>query len=220
MVITRSMRAAAQQATNNPTGSKYDPYKRINELTEYNLINRNIKIGLMFDIYNDIRYLWRKHPTNKVDDSLLRPLLFAMMGIFAHNMCTALNRVYAALGNTNHSRRRFALLTLALNLENDYICHRQFGVNCGFGDFDESESEIEYLSPEIKAQIYNRYITPENIKNMMLFETLQTDYDCFIELLRTFERENPSFNGFFGTELNANNFSNDSVYGFLDYMTS
>ena len=223
MVITRSMRAAAQQATTttNPyTGSKYDPYKRIKELTKHNLINRNIKLGQMFDIYNDIRYLWRKHPANKVDDSLLRPLLFAMIGIFAHNMCTALNRVYAALGNTNHSRKRFALLTLALNLENVYICYRQFGVNCGFGDFDESESEIEYLSPELREQLYSRIITPENIKSMMLFESLQTDYDCFIELLRNFERDYPSFNDFFGTELNPNNFSNDSVYGFLDYMTS
>jgi len=229
MVITRSMRTAAQADTKpNPNPkptlnqlytNRYDPYKRINSLTKHNLINKNIKLGDMFDIYNDIRYLCRTHPANKIDDSLLRPLLFSMMGIFANTMCTALKRVFVALVNTNHSRRRFALLTLAINLENMYICHRQFGVNSGFGDFDESDSEIEYLSPELREQIYSRIITPENIKNMMLFETLQTDYDSFIELLRNFEKDYPFFNDFFGTELNPNNFSKESVYGFFEHIT-
>ncbi len=211
MVMTRSMRASMDAERNT-----YDPYKRIGLITKTNLQNKNIRLGEMFDIYNDVRYLVKKHPAGKIEDDLLRPMLYAMMGIFANTMHAALKKVYGILVGSNHSGRRQALLFLASNLENIYCCHRQFGVNCGFGDFDESDSEIEYFSPDQKSAIFDRIITAENIKSMLLFQTLKADYDFFINTLTSFVNNNPFFLGYFGTELSpANFYPHHSVYGYL-----
>lgn len=211
MVMTRSMRASIEAERNT-----YDPYTRIGLITKSNLQNKNIRLGEMFDIYNDVRYLVKNHPTGKIEDDLLRPMLYAMMGIFANTMHGALKKVYRILVGLNHSGRRQALLYLASNLENIYSCHRQFGVNCGFGDFDESDSEIEYFSPEIKDAVFERIITAENIKSMLMFQTLKADYDFFISVLTNFVNNNPFFAGYFGTELSPYNFTpHHSVYGYM-----
>ena len=51
---------------------------------------------------------------------------------------------------------------------------------------------------------------------MGLFEVIQLDYDNFIHKLKSFIRKYPTFNTYFLTELCANNFLPDSVYGYLD----
>jgi hypothetical protein len=205
------MRASIESERNT-----YDPYKRIGLITKSNLRHKNIRLGEMFDIYNDVRYLVKNHPSGKIEDELLRPMLYAMMGIFANTMLGALKKVYSILVGLNHSGRRQALLYLASNLENVYSCHRQFGVNCGFGDFDESDSEIEYFSPEMRDAVFDRIITAENIKSMLMFQTLKADYDFFISVLTNFVNNNPFFTGYFGTELSpANFYPHHSVYGYL-----
>jgi len=211
MVLTRSMRASIEAERNT-----YDPYKRIGLITTNNLRNKHIRLGEMFDIYNDVRYLVRNHPEGKIEDELLRPMLYAMMGIFANIMRGTLKKVYNILAGLNHSGKRQALLYLASNLENIYSCHRQFGVNCGFGDFDESDSEIEYFSAEMRNAIFARIITADNIKSMLMFQTLKADYDFFISVLTNFVNTNPFFLDYFGTELShANFYPHHSVYGYL-----
>jgi hypothetical protein len=209
---------AAVAAASKARPNQYDPYKRIGLITKRNLMNKTISLGQMFDIYNDIRYISEKYAANRIDDSLLRPLLFAMMGIFAHNMRTALKKVYMALNEIDHSGKRFALLNLAMHLENIYIGHRQFGVNCGFGDFDASDSELEIFGPETKDGLFDFIISADEIKTMKLFEILKTDYDFFIYILRKFETECPFFYDLFNSELNANNFSKGSVYAYFDVI--
>ena len=120
MVMTRSMHASMDAERNT-----YDPYKRIGLITKSNLQTKNIWIGEMFDIYNDVRYLVKKNPAGKIEDDLLRPMLYAMMGIFANTMHSTLKKVYHILVDSNHSGRRQALLFLASNLENIYCRYRR-----------------------------------------------------------------------------------------------
>ena len=115
-----------------------------------------------------------------------------------------------------NTKNQILMLNLVSEIKHIDGCIRQFSVNCGFGDLDQSNSELQYFSEEQINSIFERIITPYDIISMGLFEVIKLDYDNFIHKLNNFISKDTSFNTYFQTELCANNFMPDSVYGYLD----
>ena len=210
MVLTRSMTARLQEQ------NRYDPNKRIRLVTQDNLRNKTLTLADMFDIYNDIKYKAGKND-GKVEDNDLRPLLYAFLGIFRNNIANTISNMYLTISKMTNTKIQFLMLNLLSEIKNIDVCIRQFGVNCGFGDLDPSNSELQYFSAEQINSIFARILTPYDIISMGLFEVIQLDYDNFIDKLNKLISKDPSFNTYFQTELCANNFMPDSVYGYLDW---
>ena len=212
MVLTRSMTARLQD---HQEQNRYDPNKRIRLVTQDNLRNKTLTLADMFDIYNDIKYKAGKND-GKIEDNDLRPLLYAFLGIFRNNIANTISNMYTIISKMTKTKNQFLMLNLLSEIKHIDGCIRQFSVNCGFGDLDPSNSELQYFSAEQINSIFARIITPYDIRSMGLFEVIQIDYDNFINKLNNFISKDPSFNTYFQTELCANNFMPDSVYGYLD----
>jgi len=210
MVLTRSMTARLQ------TQNRYDPNKRILLVTPENLRNKTLTVADMFDIYNDIKYKAGKNG-GVIEDNDLRPLLYAFLGIFRNQIANTITNMYTILSKMTNTKNQFLMLNLLSEIKHIDVCIRQFGVNCGFGDLDPSNSQLQYFSLEQINSIFLRKLTPYDIRSMGLFEVIQIDYDNFIHKLNNFISKDPSFNTYFQTELCANNFMPDSVYGYLDW---
>jgi len=210
MVLTRSMTARLQ------TQNRYDPNKRIRLVTQDNLRNKTLTLADMFDIYNDIKYKAGKN-AGKVEDNDLRPLLYTFLGIFRNNIANTISNMYTIISKMTNTKNQFLMLNLLSEIKNIDVCIRQFGVNCGFGDLDTSNSELQYFSAEQINSIFERILTPYDITSMGLFEVIQLDYDNFIDKLNKLISKDPAFNTYFQTELCANNFMPDSVYGYLNW---
>lgn len=210
MVLTRSMTARLQ------TQNRYDPNKRILLVTPENLRNKTLTVADMFDIYNDIKYKAGKN-AGVIEDNDLRPLLYAFLGIFHNQIANTISGMYSILSKMTNTKNQFLMLNLLSEIKNIDGCIRQFGVNCGFGDLDPSNSQLQYFSAEQINSIFARILTPYDIRSMGLFEVIQLDYDNFIHKLNNFISKDLSFSTYFQTELCANNFMPDSVYGYLDW---
>jgi hypothetical protein len=210
MVLTRSMTARLQ------TQNRYDPNNRIRLVTPENLRNKTLTLADMFDIYNDIKYKAGKNG-GKIEDNDLRPLLYAFLGIFRNQIANTILNMDSALSKMTNTKSQFLMLNLLSEIKHIDGCIRQFGVNCGFGDLDKSNSELEIFSSEQINSIFARILTPYDIRSMGLFEVIQIDYDNFIDKLNNFISNHPEFTTYFLTELCANNFMPDSVYGYLDW---
>lgn len=215
MVLTRSM-TARLQTQNRYDRNRYDPNKRILLVTPENLRNKTLTLADMFDIYNDIKYKAGKNG-GKIEDNDLRPLLYAFLGIFRNQIANTISGMYSTISKMTNTKTQILMLNLLGEIKNIDECIRQFGVNCGFGDLDTSNSELQYFSAEQINSIFERILTPYDIISMGLFEVVQLDYDNFIDKLNRFISKDPSFNIYFRTELCANNFMPDSVYGYLDW---
>lgn len=209
MVLTRSMTTRLQ------TQNRYDPNKRIRLVTPENLRNKTLTLADMFDIYNDIKYKAGKN-AGVIEDNDLRPLLYAFLGIFRNQIANTISNIYLTISKMKNTKKKILMLNLVSEIKHIDGCIRQFGVNCGFGDLDKSNSELQYFSGEQINSIFERILTPYDIISMGLFEVIQMDYDNFIHKLNNFISKDTSFNTYFQTELCANNFMPDSVYGYLD----
>jgi hypothetical protein len=198
------------------TQNRYDPNKRILLVTPENLRNKTLTVADMFDIYNDIKYKAGKNG-GVIEDNDLRPLLYAFLGIFRNQIANTITNMYTILSKMTNTKNQFLMLNLLSEIKHIDVCIRQFGVNCGFGDLDPSNSQLQYFSLEQINSIFLRKLTPYDIRSMGLFEVIQIDYDNFIHKLNNFISKDPSFNTYFQTELCANNFMPDSVYGYLDW---
>ena len=209
MVLTRSMTAKLQ------TQNRYDPNKRICLVTSENLRNKTLTLADMFDIYNDIKYKAGKN-AGVIEDNDLRPLLYAFLGIFRNQIANTISNIYLTISQMTNTKNQILMLNLVSEIKHIDGCIRQFSVNCGFGDLDQSNSELQYFSEEQINSIFERIITPYDIISMGLFEVIKLDYDNFIHKLNNFISKDTSFNTYFQTELCANNFMPDSVYGYLD----
>ncbi len=209
MVLTRSMTTRLQ------TQNRYDPNKRIRLVTPENLRNKTLTLADMFDIYNDIKYKAGKN-AGVIEDNDLRPLLYAFLGIFRNQIANTISNIYLTISKMKNTKKQILMHNLVSEIKHIDGCIRQFGVNCGFGDLDKSNSELQYFSGEQINSIFERILTPYDIISMGLFEVIQMDYDNFIHKLNNFISKDTSFNTYFQTELCANNFMPDSVYGYLD----
>lgn len=210
MVLTRSMTARLQRQ------NQYDPNKRIRLVTQDNLRNKTLTLADMFDIYNDIKYKASKND-GKIEDNDLRPLLYAFLGIFHNQIANTISNMYSIISKMTNTKNQFLMINLLSEIKHIDGCVRQFGVNCGFGDLDSSNSELEIFSLEQINSIFERILTPYDIISMGLFEVIQLDYDNFIHKINNFISKDTSFSTYFETELCANNFMPDSVYGYLDW---
>jgi len=197
------------------TQNRYDPNKRIRLVTPENLRNKTLTLADMFDIYNDIKYKAGKN-AGVIEDNDLRPLLYAFLGIFRNQIANTISNIYLTISKMKNTKKKILMLNLVSEIKHIDGCIRQFGVNCGFGDLDKSNSELQYFSGEQINSIFERILTPYDIISMGLFEVIQMDYDNFIHKLNNFISKDTSFNTYFQTELCANNFMPDSVYGYLD----
>ena len=214
MVLTRSMTARRQQQ-NRHEQNRYDPNNRISLVTQENLRNNTLTLADMFDIYNDIKHKAGKN-AGKIEDTDLRPLLYAFLGIFRNNVANTISNMYTIISKMNTTKKQILMLNLLVEIKHIDVCIRQFSINCGFGDLDLSNSELQYFSAEQVNSIFERILTPDHIKSMGLFQVIQIDYDNFINKLSNFISNHPEFNTYFLTELCPNNFMPDSVYGYLD----
>jgi hypothetical protein len=197
------------------TQNRYDPNKRIRLVTPENLRNKTLTLADMFDIYNDIKYKAGKN-AGVIEDNDLRPLLYAFLGIFRNQIANTISNIYLTISKMKNTKKQILMHNLVSEIKHIDGCIRQFGVNCGFGDLDKSNSELQYFSGEQINSIFERILTPYDIISMGLFEVIQMDYDNFIHKLNNFISKDTSFNTYFQTELCANNFMPDSVYGYLD----
>lgn len=212
MVLTRSMTARRHELEKN----RYDPNNRIRLVTQENLRNKTLTLADMFDIYNDIKYKAGKN-AGKIEDTDLRPLLYAFLGIFRNQVTNTISNMYTIISKMNTTNKQILMLNLLVEIKHIDECIRQFGVNCGFGDLDLSNSELQYFSVEQVNSLFERILTPDYIKSMGLFQVIQIDYDNFINKLSNFISNHPEFTKYFLTELCPNNFMPDSVYGYLDW---
>ncbi len=214
MVLTRSM-TNILMIHNLQEQNRYDPNKRIRLVTPENLRNKTLTLADMFDIYNDIKYKAGKN-NGKIEDNDLRPLLYAFLGIFRNQIANTISNMYSIIYKMKNQNKQILMINLLCEIKHIDGCIRQFGVNCGFGDLDPSNSELEYFSEETIHSIFERILTPDNIISMGLFQVIQKDYDDFIDKLNNFISKDTTFKTYFQTELCANNFMPDSVYGYLN----
>ena len=212
MVLTRSM--TAKLINYNLEKNRYDPNKRISLVNKENLKNHQISIGEMFDIYNDVKYKANKN-YGIVEDNDLRPLLYAILGIFRNHVSSTILKIYKILNECASRNDKTLLLNLLEKLDNIDICMRQFSVNCGFGDLDINNHVIKSFNDSEIDDLFNRQITADNIKYMKLFDAVKEDYDLYINTIRNLVTSNSKFEKYFTTELCVNNFLPDSVYSYL-----
>jgi len=214
MVITRSMHARLNRESDVNT---YNPNTRISLVIRENLRNQSITLFDMFDIYNDIRYKANKNNGIVLDEDL-NPLLFSITGIFRNSILSTKLKINKLISDTKLMKMRQNLKILLDNLHNIDIGIRQTSVNCGFGDLDpDNEVLYNFTDPQIEG-IFDRVLTPINIKEMNLFEYITKDYNEYIDLIRDFVKKYPTYEYHFGTELCENNFIDGSIHAYVSKL--
>lgn len=211
MVITRSMFAKIKVDSEK---NRYNPNTRISLVTKENMRNQSITIFEMFDIYNDIRYK-TNHNNSVILDEDLHPLLYAVTGIFRNSILSTKLKINKMISDTKLYKIKQKLNILLDDLHNIDICIRQSSVNCGFGDLDTDNEAIQNFSNTQIDSIFERVITPSDIKGMNLFEYVIKDYNDYINIIRDFVKKYPVYEYYFGTELCANNFIEGSIHAFV-----
>jgi len=211
MVVTRSMHAKMIKHSNK---NNYDPNVRISLVSKENLRNQSITIFEMFDIYNDIRYKANRNGGIVLDEDL-NPLLFAITGIFRNYMLSTKLKIKKLISESKLMNVKRKLSTLWENIHNVDIGIRQTSVNCGFGDLDKDNEVIKDFSDDVINSIFERVLTPQDIKYMNLFEYILRDYNEYIDIINNFVKNNPIYKYHFLTELCANNFIEGSIHSYV-----
>jgi hypothetical protein len=214
MVVTRSMHAKMIKDSYINT---YDPNKRISLFCKENLRNQSISIFEMFDIYNDIRYKAKRNGGIILDEDL-NPLLFATTGIFRNYMLSTKLKIKKLISDSKLMKVKQKLNTLLENIHNVDIGIRQTSVNCGFGDLDRDNEVIKNFNNDEINSIFERVLTPQDIKYMNLFEYILKDYKEYIDIIENFVKNNPIYEYHFLTELCANNFIEGSIYSYVSNL--
>ena len=211
MVMTRSMFAKNKVDSEK---NRYNPNTRISLVTKENLRNQSITIFEMFDIYNDIRYKTNHNKGVMLDEDLY-PLLYAVTGIFRNSILSTKLKINKMISDTKLYKIKQKLNILLDELHNIDICIRQSSVNCGFGDLDPDNEAIQNFSYPQILSIFERVLTPIDIKGMNLFEYVIKDYNDYIDLIRDFVKKYPVYEYYFGTELSPNNFIEGSLHAYV-----
>lgn len=211
MVITRSMYAKIK---NESEKNRYNPNTRISLVIKENLRNQSITIFEMFDIYNDIRYK-ANHNMGIVLDEDLNALLFAITGIFRNSILSTKLKINKIISDAKHLTVKYKFNTLYNDIHYVDIGIRQTSVNCGFGDLDPNNEVLENFTRSEIDSIFERVLSPNDIKQMNLFEYITKDYNEYIDLIRDFVKNNPMYEYCFGTELSQNNFIEGSVHAYV-----
>lgn len=222
MVITRSMSAKLYDPnyTIEYTPNTYDPNRRISLVNEENIKNRSIHLNDMYDIYNDIKYK-SKQTSGIIADVDLIPMLYSLMGIFYDKINNTKIKISRAIYKKKWISQSQLLKDKVLPQINDIdICFRQTGVNCGFGDFNKNNGVILCLSLKTRSSIYSQRLTPYDIKYMNLFGGLKSMMDEYISILKNAIKDNNSLENLFNEELCVNNFTEGSIYEYLNKMTN
>jgi hypothetical protein len=214
MVITRSMHARLNRRSEV---NIYNPNTRISLVNKENLRNQSITLFDMFDIYNDIRYKANKNNGIVLDEDL-NPLLFSITGIFRNSILSTKLKINKLISDTKLINMRQNLKILLDNLHNIDIGIRQTSVNSGFGDLD-TDNEVLYNFTDSQIEsIFDRVLTPCDIKGMNLFEYVIKDYNEYIDLIRDFVKKYAGYEYHFGTELSENNFIDGSIHAYVSKL--
>ena len=211
MVITRSMHA---KIINQSEKNRYNPNTRISLVNKENLRNQSLTIFEMFDIYNDIRYKTRQNNDVILDEDL-NALLFAITGIFRNSILSTKLKINKIISNTKLPKIKAKYNTLFEKIHDIDIGLRQSSVNCGFGDLDPDNEVLENFTKSEIDSIFERVLSPSDIKDMNLFEYITKDYNEYIDIIRDFVKNNPAFEYHFGTELCINNFIEGSIHAYV-----
>jgi hypothetical protein len=198
--------------------NRYNPNTRISFVTRENIRNHNLTIFDMFNIYNDIRYKANKN-NGIIDENDIRPLLYVMLGIFRNNFSSTMLKINKELKESKNPKDKTQLINLLEDINFIDICIRQLAVNCGFGDLDNNNQVIKCFSESEIDSIFERVLTPSEIRYMQLFNVIKRDYDEYIDKLRNAVKINSKFADLFGTELCINNFIDGSIYKYLESVS-
>jgi hypothetical protein len=212
MVITRSMYAKIRRDSEK---NRYNPNTRISLVTKENIRNQSITIFEMFDIYNDIRYKANKNNGVILDEDL-NPLLYAISGIFRNSILSTKLKINKLINDAKRQSTKDKLNTLFADIHSIDIGLRQTAVNCGYGDLDTNNEVLNCFNDEQIDDIFERELSPTDIKYMNLFNYVCKDYDEYIDVIRTFVKNNPIYEYNFGTELCDNNFIDGSLYHYVN----
>ena len=216
MVLTRSMAAklCIPNYTIEYSPNRYNPDKRISLVTEENIKNHAITLFDKFDIYNDIRYKANKNGGAIAHDDY-RPLLYSIMGILYNNIDKTIIKIKTAIAkNTDIPTKNILTLLLSQVIDID-IEFRQFGINNHFGDLNINNEQLDCFTQQQISYMYSQWLTYSDIKYMNLFKHLKKVYDEYIDILKLSIETHPFLNEYFGEELCINNFSKDSIYGYI-----
>lgn len=223
MVLTRSMAAKLHNPnyTIEYTPNTYNPDNRISLVTEENIKNRELTLFDMYNIYNDIKY--KSHKNGRViQNNDLRPLLFSTMGIFYDKINKTILKIKKSLPlyipyvvERQWIEHVLILRQTLAQLEDIDIEFRQSGVNSHFGDFNPDNGVLDGFSEQEISQIYTQVLTSYNIIQMDLFADLKNMVDNYIYILELAVKSDSSLKEYFSEELCENNFTKDSVYGYI-----
>jgi len=173
----------------------------------------------MYDIYNDIRYKADKNK-GKIDENDIRPLLYVMMSIFRNNILSTMLKINKTIVDSKNPKDKTQLINLLEYIDNIDICVRQSSVNCGFGDLDYNNRIFDGFTESEINSVFERILTPFEIRHMKLFNEIKLDYDDYINKLKNVVKMNPKFTDLFGTELCINNFLEGSIYKYLESLSN
>jgi hypothetical protein len=216
MVLTRSMAAklCIPNYTIEYTPNRYNPDTRISLVTEENIKNHAITLFDNFNIYNDIRYKANKNGGAIAHDDY-RPLLYSIMGIFYNNIDKTIIKIKNAIAKNKDINTKNILTLLITQLVDIDIEFRQFGINNHFGDLNINNEQLDCFTHQQISYMYSQWLTYSDIKYMNLFKHLKKVYDEYIDILKSAIETNPFLNEYFSEELCINNFSKDSIYGYI-----
>ena len=216
MVLTRSMAAklCIPIYTIEYTPNRYNPDTRISLVTEENIKNQAITLFDNFNIYNDIRYKANKNGGAIAHDDY-RPLLYSIMGIFYNNIDKSIIKIKKAIAKNQDINTKNILTLLLKELVDIDIEFRQFGINNHFGDLNINNEQLDSFTHQQISYMYSQWLTYSDIKYMNLFKHLKKVYDEYIDILKSAIETNSFLNEYFSEELCINNFSKDSIYGYI-----
>ena len=221
MVLTRSMTAKLYDPNYSIKYSPntYNPNTRIALVNEQNIENRNISLGDMYDIYNDIKHKSKLNSGIIADEDLI-PLLYSLMGIYYNKINITKIKISKSIYKKKWSSESQLLRDNVIPKINCIdIALRQNGVNCGFGDFNKNNGVILDLPLKIRSSIYNQRLTPYDIKNMNLFGLLKSMIDEYISILKNTVKDYNNLESLFSEELCIYNFTKGSIYEYLFEIT-
>jgi hypothetical protein len=182
--------------------------RRIQLISFESVYNRTITSFDAYNIYNDVRYKYYK--LGAFEEGDLHALLYSVLFIYY-------NKLNEYIERANIYSNRYAQ-QLLLKLHHVDVCMRQFGVNCGFGDLNPNN---DVMLPEIglDKEYYERVYNNDTITSMNLFSSIIGDIDDYTAAVSECIHNCPAMTNIYLDVICPNNFSPDSIYGFLKELS-
>ena len=182
--------------------------RRIQLISFESIYNRTITRFDAYNIYNDVRYKYYK--LGAFEEGDLHALLYSVLFIYCDKLTEYIERT--KVYSNRHAQQ---LLEKLLHVD---VCMRQFGINCGFVDFNPN-NEVMLAEIVYDKEYYMRVYHNEMITSMNLFSSIIDDIDTYTANVAECIKNCPAMTNSYLDVICPNNFYPDSIYGFLKELT-